>query len=561
MADNFFTKLGDRAAGTVKRAAKGDVGALAEGALAVGTLGQSMALSQAADEIGLFKKEKPAKAALERIEKTDEEKGKLRGALEKRGQDIDRIYDPSQVKTSAENTSALGRALVDQTQTVSPEQLGNVERAQVSEGGTRPTVMLDRSRVDTGAGKFDTSAVDTGPVRVDRTGLEQVARTDGYQAGQGAAAQSALLQALQQQAAGQGPSLATGQFQQAQDAALAASLAQQASLRGGFDPAAARQIRQSAADLQAQAARDAAQARIQEQMQAREQLAGVAETMETQNLEAAAQDITERGQDITQRAQDVQLAERDALLEKASKELGVDVEKYRADSESRAAQQEIDMAKTQATLEDSAVREQFQANLERDLKQADIDSSAFELEYSTKADVAVKNMMETNASLRTAYNGDVKALHNDMMYYNDLLKEKRGQENALSAARAQLEMDFIADGLSAENAKIRADNLHRAAMVTWQQSINDMRTGIAKDALGAALDGAAMMAGMPPGIASGVSDAALSGATGGGTPAPPLLSAGNQVGPAAPIMSQQQGLQESWGLESPPAYVGPYRPA
>lgn len=40
----------------------------------------------------------------------------------------------------------------------------------------------------------------------------------------------------------------------------------------------------------------------------------------------------------------------------------------------------------------------------------------------------------------------------------------------------------------------------------------------------------------------------------------PLQSAANPLGPEAPLMSQQQALQNDWGLESTPTYSGPWRP-
>lgn len=84
-----------------------------------------------------------------------------------------------------------------------------------------------------------------------------------------------LAAQLAEQATGRGPSLATEQLNQAQKANQAAAFAQLASQRGGPSAAMARQTQQTSAAIQRQTARDAAVARIQEQMGAREQLAGV----------------------------------------------------------------------------------------------------------------------------------------------------------------------------------------------------------------------------------------------------------------------------------------------
>lgn len=81
-----------------------------------------------------------------------------------------------------------------------------------------------------------------------------------------------LAQQLAQQAAGQGPSLATNMLRQGAEANTAATFAQLASQRGGPSAMGARSAMQNAAQIQAQTGRDAANTRIQEQLSAREQL-------------------------------------------------------------------------------------------------------------------------------------------------------------------------------------------------------------------------------------------------------------------------------------------------
>lgn len=532
MVVKMFEKLGDDIASVAS--GEGDAGKV----LNIMSGGLNEGISMAADEAGLFKTEKPAEQKVERIEKTEEEKSKLREAIDNRAAQTEGLYDPSKLQTRQEGVSALGDALNRNTAQVDMNQLGGVRPTTVGPIGDRQTVQFDRSRVDTGAGQFQ--AQDTGPVSMDRTGLGQV----GYQAGEGAQAQSALLQALQQQAAGQGPSVAQQQFQQANEAAIQAGMAQQASLRGGFDPAMARQIQMSQADLQAQAARDSAQARMQEQLTAQQTLANVAGTMEGQNIDV-------RQQDIQQREQDIQMAERDALLEQASKELGVNAEKYRADAAARAADQEITMATEVANLQDKAISQKFEAETEALLKQADLDSAAARTEFTTKADVLSKNMIEQNANLRTAYNGDVQAFNNDVNYANQMIMAGIREGASIADMKMQLEMEFIQDGIDQENAKIRAENAHNAAMVAWKQSINDMRTGIFTNAIGGAADAAAMVYGAPPGTGSAMTDAILPSTS------TPMQGAAN---PTGTLTQQNQAMQQSWGLQSAPTYSGPLRP-
>jgi hypothetical protein len=87
--------------------------------------------------------------------------------------------------------------------------------------------------------------------------------------------QLGLAGQLEAQAAGQGPSLAQAQLQQATDQNIAQQMALAASARGGNVGMAQRQAAQNAAAVQQQAAQQASMLRMQEQMAAREQLGGL----------------------------------------------------------------------------------------------------------------------------------------------------------------------------------------------------------------------------------------------------------------------------------------------
>lgn len=98
------------------------------------------------------------------------------------------------------------------------------------------------------------------------------------------ARQMTLADQLTAQAAGQGPSLATMQLQQATDRNLAQSMAAAASMRGASGGLGLRNLNQQQTALQGQAARDSAMARMQEQLSAREQLSGVLNGTRTQDI-------------------------------------------------------------------------------------------------------------------------------------------------------------------------------------------------------------------------------------------------------------------------------------
>lgn len=87
--------------------------------------------------------------------------------------------------------------------------------------------------------------------------------------------QMSLADALQAQSMGQGPSLAQLQLRQGTDRNIAQAMALGASQRGGSPGLAQRQIAQQTAAANQQAAMQAAQTRMAEQLAAREQLGGV----------------------------------------------------------------------------------------------------------------------------------------------------------------------------------------------------------------------------------------------------------------------------------------------
>jgi hypothetical protein len=127
-------------------------------------------------------------------------------------------------------------------------------------------------------------------------------------------AQGGLASQLQDQAAGKGPSLATGQLKEATDR----TLAQQAGLaasQGGDSALAKRQLGMQAAQANQQTARDAAQMRIQEQQGARQQLAGL-------SGQAREQDIGYANAQA-QLAQQANLANAQAFNQRAMQQAGL----------------------------------------------------------------------------------------------------------------------------------------------------------------------------------------------------------------------------------------------
>jgi hypothetical protein len=222
------------------------------------------------------------------------------------------------IKEAGERLGAAGTAAWKRAEEQAKKLGGKAEdwfnkmNSMSGSGGLIPNVGV-------GVGGFPGGGAPTGPVQI------QALNGQGGTAGVGdqnefRQQQMTLAQQLAQQAAGQGPSLATEQLKQAQAANQAATFAQLASARGGANPGLARQAMQTSAQIQGQAARDAALARIQEQMGAREQLAGVAGQGRQGDIQVAGQ-----GNELA--VAQAQLAQQHAELQAKYTAMGLDAEK------------------------------------------------------------------------------------------------------------------------------------------------------------------------------------------------------------------------------------------
>jgi hypothetical protein len=138
--------------------------------------------------------------------------------------------------------------------------------------------------------------------------------------------QMALVNALNMQASGQGPSLAQAQLQQANEAAVASQMAQAAAQRGINPALASRAAAQNIGNIQAQNAQESAKLRLAEQLQARQLLGQVTEGA--------------RGQDIGLATSQAQLSSIEGMTAAEQVNRGL----------IKQADLDVDLAKTQATL-------------------------------------------------------------------------------------------------------------------------------------------------------------------------------------------------------------------
>lgn len=159
-------------------------------------------------------------------------------------------------------------------------QVGQFERGQAAQLSPAERIQAERvGNINIG------QAQGFGGAQIDPAAQARAAQL-GRQDQQFRAGQTGLMSQLQEQAAGRGPSLAGGQLQEASERTLAQQ-AGAAAAGGGSSALARRQLAANAAQQNQQTARDVAQVRLQEQLAARQQLAGVTQTGREQDINVA----------------------------------------------------------------------------------------------------------------------------------------------------------------------------------------------------------------------------------------------------------------------------------
>ena len=456
---------------------------VARGQAAVGTVGLSeLLLNEDVQEgiatglSGKAKVQKPGKSDPLFAGTTAEEADKIRGTYDAQKESAlaANLKARGDMKTREDAVRAEGDALVEGVR----QAYSDVNLPEMTSTKLQRTAAPERATFNRGAiGDVDTSAI---------TGQAQVGPAQVYVPGEGAQYMSSLAEQLAAQARGEGPSIAAQTGQRNREAALAASLAQQASLRGGFDPAAARQIRQSAADLQAQTARDEMTARMQEQLNAQTALGDVSKAIEQTGQVAGEQQIASTGQQIDQRGQDINAAT--AAVEADLKQRG----------------QDIQMEQYMTTLSDTQNARAAEMELEQNLKQADLDSIANSANFNAAVNLAMTQAAAITGALQTAYSGNTAAMREDINDFNSLVVDAMRQGQSIEAAKQQFERELIAEGKDERLAKIMADNAYRASMTAYHQAVADRQAGVIQGGMKMAQAGAQLAMGMPPTAAAGV---------------------------------------------------------
>ena len=169
--------------------------------------------------------------------------------------------------------------------------------------------------------------------------------------------QAALIQSLQQQAAGQGPNIAGQMLKAEQDKLLNQQLAMAASQSGRALPAAQRQIAQQGALGQQQALQQAAIMRAQEQMAAQQQLSQALGTFRGQDIQRAG-----LGLEAARANQDTAL--RRALANQQAKQQANMAQSEQAFQAQRFAAEQ-DFARQQAEEQRRQMMEQLKAQREQ----------------------------------------------------------------------------------------------------------------------------------------------------------------------------------------------------
>lgn len=154
--------------------------------------------------------------------------------------------------------------------------------------------------------------------------------------------QNRLSQQLTDTAEGKSPSLAAMQAKEAANRNLAAANAQAASARGGYNPALARQLIATRADIQRQGNRDAVEAQLAERTEAQRSLGQIATNM--------------RGQDITTASKNADLSVQYDQLRQQYISMGMDVAK----ANQMAALQIKQMQQQQSQFDDTLTQQKYE---------------------------------------------------------------------------------------------------------------------------------------------------------------------------------------------------------
>lgn len=366
-------------------------------------------------------------------------------------------------------------------------------------------------------------------------------------------AQNDLIRQLSAQAQGQGPSVAANQFRQAQEANVAAVMAQLASQRGGPSALAQRSAMQTGADIQAQTARDAATARLQEQLAAQGLLG---------QTTAAA---TQAG--IQQRGQDIGLATTQAGLEQEARgqTYGAEVQKglteaemrQQADVVNQAVQRDVAMANAQ--FKQDTAKTVYGAGIEKALTDAQNINEANKIKYTTEAQIAQHNADLQQQATLAGYDAQIQGAIKQAGLDLEVIMAKFGADTQAAqqlfaatqqavATNAQLYAQFqdlnvkyAAMGMDAAKSKTQA--LLDIAALQQGAQIANAQASAAKQSTNNQLLGSLIGAG---GAILGGYIGGPAGAVAGGT-------AGSTLANGIGGVSNQQRT----GLESQSSFVGP----
>lgn len=260
--------------------------------------------------------------------------------------------------------------------------------------------------------------------------------------------QTGLMGQLQEQAAGRGPSLAAGQLREATDR----NLAQQsgaAAAGGGNAALARRQLATGAAQANQQAGRDAAQMRIQEQLAARQQLQGVAQTGREQDINVANAQA--------QLQQQTSLANQAALNSRSAQQAGLTQQAGLAGAESlNARQYQQAQMNQQSALANQAAGNQFalqQGQFGQQMNMSNMDAS--------------NRALLQNAQMQQQANLANQQYYNQGMFSNTGYQQQANQANLQAQLQNQQMNDAMARYMT--EAGLGLDARQQEAMMAFQK--------------------------------------------------------------------------------------------
>lgn len=376
------------------------------------------------------------------------------------------LTDPAQIQALQAKGVSVGD--IERMQAAQVGNVGDVEAAQVA------------------------NVRDAQAAQIGNMDLATAAQIDQAKQAQFRTGQESLVAQLQQQAAGQGPSLAEAQLKTAQNRNLAQQLAIAGASRGGNAGLQARQLQQNMATSGQELANQAAQARMQEQLAARQQLQSTLAGAREQDIGLATSQagLTQQTSLANQAAVNNQRLEQAKLNQQAelvnvqkAQEVALKNGDFQQASRLQNQQKNIQIAIQNATL-------QQQSNL------ANVESSRAKVQQQAQIETQLSLANQQSGMTAQQANQQAQIQMQEMRLKEDQFKQSRideytklGMTFEQAAQQTNLDWNKFQEQLTQQYSGMRQQASTAQAQIASQEGMNAQNIQAQKDAADKALTG------------------------------------------------------------------------